>query len=71
MNPRLIDLEDEEGGLTAGELEERIAEAEAKKRAVVLEMIGCVGARLESVGWWCMVDLEGGLASCGGVPMSI
>lgn len=50
MNPRLIDLEDEEGGLTAGELEERIAEAEAKKRAVVLEMIGCVGARLESVG---------------------
>lgn len=40
--PRLTDLVDEEDGLTAEELEERIREAEAKKRAVVLEMIGCV-----------------------------
>lgn len=40
VNPRLIDLEDEEDGLTAEALEERIREVEAKKRAVVLEMIG-------------------------------
>jgi hypothetical protein len=40
VKPRLLDLEEEEGGLTAAELEEKIAEAEAKKRAVVLEMIG-------------------------------
>lgn len=38
--PRLVDLVDEEDGLTASELEERIRETEAKKRAVVLEMIG-------------------------------
>lgn len=42
VNPRLTDLVDEEDGLTAEELEERIREAEAKKRAVVLEMIGWV-----------------------------
>ena len=40
VKPRLTDLEDEENGLTVEELEERIAETEAKKRAVVLEMIG-------------------------------
>lgn len=43
VKPRLTDLVDEEDGLTAEELEERIREAEAKKRAVVLEMIGWVG----------------------------
>lgn len=42
VKPRLTDLVDEEDGLTAEELEERIREAEAKKRAVVLEMIGYV-----------------------------
>lgn len=45
VKPRLTDLVDEEDGLTAEELEERIREAEAKKRAVVLEMIGCEGGR--------------------------
>ena len=40
VKPRLMDLVDEEDGLSAEELEERIREAEAKKRAVVLEMIG-------------------------------
>lgn len=40
VKPRLIDLVDEEDGLTAEALDERIREAEAKKRAVVLEMIG-------------------------------
>jgi peptidyl-prolyl cis-trans isomerase-like 4 len=42
VKPRLTDLVDEEDGLTAEALEERIKEADAKKRAVVLEMIGCV-----------------------------
>jgi len=40
VKPRLMDLVDEEDGLTAEALDERIRDAEAKKRAVVLEMIG-------------------------------
>lgn len=38
--PRLVDLVDEEDGLAPEELEEKIRETDAKKRAVVLEMIG-------------------------------
>lgn len=41
VKPRITELDEEaEGGMTAEELEEKIMETEAKKRAVVLEMIG-------------------------------